>query len=265
MFITKGSLQKGYNEYIALDSPEGRLAMMDVGLLIMEAGDEYAFEEPEKETAVILLEGEATFEWHGKSVLASRPNPFDYDPLCIHGSRRTKITISAVRHSEFYVQKTVNEANFAPKMYAPADIQTKKAGNAGELGGTMRRNIRMIFDYESVPYSNMVLGEVMNFPGLWSSYPPHWHPQPEVYFYRYDKPQGFGVGFTNGKLFETRHNGLLLITDDCHSQVAAPGYALCYVWGIRHLPGNPWQKTRIDDPAHTWMLEKDAEIWHEKD
>ena len=144
-------------------------------------------------------------------------------------------------------------------------MHTQRAGANGELNGTMRRNIRTVFDYGNAPYSNMVLGEVVNFPGLWSSYPPHHHPQPEVYFYRYDKPQGFGVGFTNGNIYETRHNGLLLITDKFHSQAAAPGYALCYVWGIRHLPGNPWEKTRIDDEEHTWMLQKNPDIWREKE
>ena len=38
-----------------------------------------------------------------------------------------------------------------------------------------------------------------------------------------------------------------------HSQTAAPGYAMCYAWGIRHLDGDPWIKTRIDDPEHSWL------------
>ena len=49
-----------------------------------------------------------------------------------------------------------------------------------------------------------------------------------------------------------------------HPQVTAPGYTCCYAWGIRHLPGNPWDKTRIDDTAHLWLTEPDANahIWH---
>ena len=49
----------------------------------------------------------------------------------------------------------------------------------------------------------MVLGEVVNLPGKWSSYPPHHHPQPECYFYRFDKPMGFGAGWGNGEIYET--------------------------------------------------------------
>ena len=106
--------------------------------------------------------------------------------------------------------------------------------------------------------ANMVLGEVLNLPGKWSSYPPHHHPQPEVYFYRFDYPDGFGAGFANGEIFKTGHNGCAVINHGFHSQTAAPGYAMCYAWGIRHLDGDPWDKTRIDDPEHAWLWKADA-------
>ena len=49
-----------------------------------------------------------------------------------------------------------------------------------------------------------------------------------------------------------------VITSGFHSQVTAPGYAMCYAWGIRHLDGDPWRKTRIDDPEHAWLWQPDA-------
>ena len=33
---------------------------------------------------------------------------------------------------------------------------------------------------------------------------------------------------------------------------------MCYAWGIRHLDGDPWDKTRIDDPEHAWLWKPDA-------
>ena len=143
-------------------------------------------------------------------------------------------------------------------MYTPDTVQTQHAGCHGELLGCMEREIKTFFDHDNAPFSNMVLGEVLNHPGKWSSYPPHHHPQPEVYFYRFDYPQGFGAGFANGEIYQTGHNGLSVINHGFHSQTAAPGYAMCYAWGIRHLEGDPWMKTRIDDEAHEWLWKPDA-------
>lgn len=33
---------------------------------------------------------------------------------------------------------------------------------------------------------------------------------------------------------------------------------MCYAWGIRHLEGDPWDKTRIDDAEHEWLWAEDA-------
>ena len=143
-------------------------------------------------------------------------------------------------------------------LYTPETIQVQHAGANGELMGCMRREIKTFFDYDNAPFSKMVLGEVLNFPGKWSSYPPHHHPQPEVYFYRFDHQHGFGAGFANGEIYRTGQNGLAVINHGFHSQCAAPGYAMCYAWGIRHLEGDPWLKTRIDDEEHAWLWKPDA-------
>ena len=78
------------------------------------------------------------------------------------------------------------------------------------------------------------------------------------YFYRFDYPHGFGAGFANGDVYKTEQNGCAVINHGFHSQVVAPGYAMCYAWGIRHLEGDPWLKTRIDDKEHEWLWKPDA-------
>ena len=241
MYFDK-ELHRGYNVYIdaAADDLGTR---MDVGVLVMEPGDTYAICDGEKETAVLLFEGAVALSYGDTTVLADRPDCFRYEAFCLLAPRGTKIALTARSHAELYIQQTPNDRDYAPVLYTPETVQVQ---------------IKTFFDYENAPFSNMVLGEVLNFPGKWSSYPPHHHPQPEVYFYRFDYPQGFGAGFANGEIYETRHNGLAVINHGFHSQCAAPGYAMCYAWGIRHLPGNPWEKTRIDDPEHAWLWKPDA-------
>ena len=256
MYMNK-EVKRGYNAYLEMGLNDGNTGM-DVGLLVMEPGDEYSFEEAEKEIAIDLLQGKVEMSWDGKTQECDRPDTFNYDAYCLHVCKGTKVAIKAISHAELYVQMTDNERTFDSMMYTKDNMLLQQAGKNGELMGCMRREIKTFFDYESAPWSNMVLGEVLNFPGKWSSYPPHHHPQPEVYFYRFDYPDGFGAGFANGQVYHTRHNGCLVINHSFHSQVTAPGYAMCYMWGIRHLPDNPWEKTRIDDPEHAWLWKADA-------
>ena len=256
-YIEKEEIKQGYNTYIdaAVDDMG---TMMDIGLLVMEPGDTYVYEEADKEVAIHLFEGRVVYAWDNQEVEASRPDTFHYEAYCLLAGCGTRITLTAREHSELFVQATVNEKPYKAVMYTPDMIQVQHAGANGELMGCMKREIKTVFDYDNAPFSNMVLGEVLNYPGEWSSYPPHHHPQPEVYFYRFDYPQGFGAGFANGEIYKPTHNGMSAITHGFHSQTAAPGYAMCYAWAIRHLEGDPWLKTRIDDKEHEWLWKEDA-------
>lgn len=256
MYIDR-ALAYGYNPYLTSPEDDANTGM-DVGVLRLAKGQEHSFAIKDKELALLLLEGSLSFCWDGKDEKADRPDTFNWDPWCLHVPKDTPVTVKSQTESVVYVQSVENEGSFEPKLYSPKDLSVQHAGSKGELMGCMEREIKTLFDYESAPWSNMVLGEVLNYPGKWSSYPPHHHPQPEVYFYRFDRPQGFGAGFGNGEVWPVRHNGLLVIHHGFHSQVAAPGYAMCYVWGIHHLPGNPWKKTRIDEEPHKWLLDEKA-------
>ena len=136
--------------------------------------------------------------------------------------------------------------------------------------GTMReastRIVRTVFDYSNAPYSNMVLGEVIGFPGKWSSYPPHWHPQPEIYFYRFLPENGYGFAELSEDVVKTHHNSTVFITEkETHPQTTAPGYAMWYLWVIRHIDGDPYI-TPTFVPEHLWVTDPDKEkdIWPPK-
>ena len=177
MYMDK-QVKRGYNEYIRLDEGIGKDAMMDVALLVMEDGDTWSCEEPEKEVAALVFDGKCTIKWENESYDVDRPNPFDYNPSCLHVCKGVKFEIIAHGPCNIYIQKTLNEKTFPSKMYKPEDTDTWARGNKGELMGCIKRDVRTCFDLDNAPYSNMVLGEVVNLPGKWSSYPPHHHPQP---------------------------------------------------------------------------------------
>ena len=223
-------IKRGYNPYLVLGGEDAGTSM-DVGLLVMEPGDVFPISEKEKEVCALLLEGDVEFCWQGTVKKAGRPDCFRFDPWALHLSRGVRGEIRALTHAEIYIQMTGNERDFESRLYAPEDVIVEHAGAGGELMGCMRREIKTVFDYDNAPWSNMVVGEVLNFPG---------------------------ASFANGSVQISRHNGLTVINHGFHSQVAAPGYAMCYVWGIRHLPGDPWRKTRIDDEEHAWLWAPNA-------
>lgn len=109
--------------------------------------------------------------------------------------------------------------------------------------------------------NEFVFGEVINYPGKWSSYPPHYHNQPEIYFYRFLPETGFGFAGYGNEVFKIGNNDTLAIQGGLsHPQVAAPGYAMYYLWVIRHLDDDPYLKADVE-PEHAWLTDREAKIW----
>ena len=123
------------------------------------------------------------------------------------------------------------------------------------------RNVRLVFDLSNRPDSNLVVGEVISFPGRWSSYPPHHHDQPEIYHYRFTEPPGYGHGENGEDVYKLRHGDTLFIEPGKdHAQVSAPGYGMYYLWFIRHLPGNPYTGFTFA-AEHEWTLDPQKQGW----
>ena len=144
MYMDK-QVKRGYNEYIRLDEGIGKDAMMDVALLVMEDGDTWSCEEPEKEVAALVFDGKCTIKWENESYDVDRPNPFDYNPSCLHVCKGVKFEIIAHGPCNIYIQKTLNEKTFPSKMYKPEDTDTWARGNKGELMGCIKRDVRTCF------------------------------------------------------------------------------------------------------------------------
>lgn len=221
-------------------------------------GEKFELFDSESETAFLILRGEMNISWNGKTENMKRKNPFEKRPFCLHVCKNIKVEIEAAEDSEFIIQQTDNNKEFEPVFYSPDDVLYQHFGK-GQWDGTGYRICSTIFDYDNAPYSNMVMGEVFNQPGRWSSYPPHHHPQPEVYYYQFDPQQGFGACFNSDEVYKSTDGSFATITDGYdHQQVVAPGYTMYYVWMIRHIDGDPWLKTsRFYDKKHEWLVNAD--------
>lgn len=235
-----------------VDGPNSEM-LMDITVYKIKASESIKVYEEEKETAILLTQGKVTYEWLDKKEVAARKDVFSQPPFCLHISKNVTAKITAIEDSEIIIQSTFNEKEFDSHFYTPSECQIELAGEE-QWEGTAKREILTIFDYSNAPYSNMVMGEVITLPGRWSSYVPHSHPQPEVYYYKYEKPQGFGASFIGDEVYTIKDGSAACIPGGLtHPQTTAPGYPMYYCWMIRHLPNNPWT-TRDIDSKHSWLL-----------
>jgi len=256
----KGPFGAGYTRITGIDDKEHN-TMMDFGILKLLKGQE-ELDSEDKERAYLLINGEVKLEWEEQEKVIKRDSFLDEEPWCLHVPAGQGVRITGLSdEAEIAVTKTYNERRFSPMLYSPDECRVEEFGKGTAVGETSTRIVRTVFDYSTADYANLVVGEVINFPGKWSSYPPHYHPQPEIYFYKFYPEQGFGYSECGEDVFKVRNNDTAIITNQVtHSQVAAPGYAMYYIWVIRNLEDDPFDE-RIFVPEHKWLLAEDAKVW----
>ncbi|HEX4010634.1 MAG TPA: 5-deoxy-glucuronate isomerase [Solirubrobacteraceae bacterium] len=148
----------------------------------------------------------------------------------------------------------------------PARVITPADQRIAEVGeGNWSRTVRTILGPEHGAV-RMLLGETINPPGNWSSYPPHRHDRhdpprevnlEEVYLFKVDPPEGFGVqiryeldGDRAEEAFVVRTDDVATIRSGFHPVVAASGYTLYYLWV---MAGEGREPMPFFDPAHAWV------------
>jgi 5-deoxy-glucuronate isomerase len=234
--------------------------LMDFTLVRLAPGESLAEANP-KESAWVLLSGSAALSFDGKNVSLQRASLFEEAPSALHVGPETKVTIRAGgQGAEFALVRTSNDNRFEPRLFLPADLTPEYRG-AGLVQDACVRNVRLIFDRSTRPDANLVLGEVVNYPGRWSSYPPHHHEQPEIYHYRFTHPHGYGHAELGDEVMKVREGDTIAISPELdHAQVSAPGYGMYYLWIIRHLPGNPYTGFTFAE-EHKWTLDPTQQGW----
>jgi 5-deoxy-glucuronate isomerase len=145
------------------------------------------------------------------------------------------------------------------RLITPSEQDVRTAGT-----GNWSRSIRTILG-PADDAGRLVLGETINPPGNWSSYPPHKHDRhappeevalEEVYYYRVKPEGGFGVQLIYDDRDEraqiVRDGDVVAIPSGYHPVVAAPGYSLYYLWV---MAGEGRELAPFFDPRHAWIQE----------
>jgi len=220
----------------------------------------------EMESAYLLISGKCVFNFDDTEYEAQRSSCFDEDPYVLHCPAGKSARIIAITDCEFAVSRVVNSNQFDTRVYDPGNMLEKEFRGKGLLNNTSVRIVRTVFDIRNSPDSRLVLGEVVTPPGGWSSYPPHFHEQPEIYHYRFTEPQGYGHAECGDEIFKVREfDTYKILNRNEHAQTAAPGYGMYYIWVIRHLDGNPYSAPVFNE-EHSWTksVEANERVWKGK-
>lgn len=202
-----------------------------------------------------------------------RRNPFDGMPYALYLPPRTEFEVVAgPEGAEVAWGWAPAEGRFPPRLVTPADVEIEVRG-----GRNATRQINGIVP-PGFPCERLVCVEVYTPGGNWSSYPPHKHDVhrvdpsgrvveadlEEVYFYRFDRPEGFALQriYAHDGSFDVavvaREDDLVLVPCGYHPVCAAYGYT-CYYLNV--LAGSAQSLANSEDPAHAWV----RSTWTERD
>jgi 5-deoxy-glucuronate isomerase len=260
MNLKKSYVEKYGYERVVTDR-NSALVYAETDMLKLADGQSYQVDELGKEFVLVVLYGRCEVKGEGFTfAVGKRANVFEGAAETAYIGKDTPFTVTAKDGDvKIAVCKAPAEKYYKPYQIKAEDVIIKTFGK-----GSFVRDVAFTFP-ESGEANHLYIGEFWVEDGKWGSYPPHKHDVDnlptegaldEIYYYEFDKSQGFGVGFNGDDCYKVEDQGVLCITPmKTHQQVAAAGYSMCYVWMIRHLENDPWIKTRIDDPDHKWLLD----------
>ena len=211
---------------------------------------------PGQEAALVLLEGSAMFDGEP----AKRTSVFEQRATAVYLPPGSSVVLDATADAEVAFTTTLGyeleDTGEEPTVMHPDGVVVQPRGRPG-----WQRDVHDVIA-DAVPARHLLVGETFNEPGQWSSFPPHKHDggdgEPvleEVYYYRFDRPDGFGFqglyeadGYAEAVFL--KHGSIVGIPRGYHPVCAAPGYRLYYLWA---LVGEHRQLALHEDPSHRWL------------
>ncbi|RUR24539.1 5-dehydro-2-deoxygluconokinase [Legionella qingyii] len=235
---------------------------MNFSSIKLTAGQNYLFNE-HYEFAALLMTGSVEFHFAHQRQRVARYDYFSQEPIVLHCPSGQIAAVEALTDCEILLIETENDASFAPLLFNQSNLLELDNRGKDILDDSSYRIVRTVFDKRNRPESNLVVGEIITFQGRWSSYPSHYHDQPEIYHYRFSEPQGYAFGEHGKEVLRIENYDTYRIANaQTHAHCAAPGYALYTLWFIRHLKDNPYMTpTFIKEHEWTRTHKANNRVW----
>jgi 5-deoxy-glucuronate isomerase len=265
--LIKAKAQTGFQQIV----PPATLRFLDFARLQLPKGEQHSAEARERECVLDVFSGTATITvaTPGRQTLVfsnvgARANVFSGPPVMVYVPPQSSYEITAASDTfEAGIFSAPSTASAPPALLAGAAVVAKQVGR-----DNWQRTVYSALA-ENVPAQRLLAGETLNPPGNWSSFPPHKHDRSnppheavleEIYYFRTQPAQGFGLMWTYtaadepegfSTAFVIEDGDTVLLPKGYHPVVAAPGYQLHYTWVLagEERRYGAW----ADDPRHAWV------------
>ncbi len=259
MFKRTWDKKYGKSQIFTLD--DSYCQNVEIDMVRLAKGETKSYYEKGKEFGLVILSGKCTVEGDGFKYenIGERETVFDGNATAVYVPRNTDFKITGEGEVSVAVTKCPSENDHKPVLIKPEDVVEKDMGKPG-----WERHAMFILD-ERVEADQIYIGECFVEGGQWASYPPHKHDDDnmpieanteEIYYYEFEKPQGFGIQkvYTKeGDIDETytvKSGDFVEIPRGYHPFHTAPGYKNYYLW-IMAGPVRGFYMTTDED--HKWL------------
>lgn len=241
MNLKKSYVEKyGYERVItARNSP---LTYAELDFLMLEKGKSYTVTEKNKEFALMILRGTCDVNGDGFNFenVGKRKDVFSGVSELVYVGKDTDFIVTCVSDEvKIAVAKAPAEKYYKPQCVRTEEILVKDLGK-GAYARTAAFNLS-----EKVEANLLYIGEFWVEDGNWASFPPHKHDLDnmptegfldEIYYFEFDKPQGFGVQMVYSKegdineAYKVKTGDMVEVPKGYHPFSVAPGYKNYCLW-----------------------------------
>jgi len=243
---------------VGIGNPES-MTQLEFKLLSVRSGETHTVRQPTQEAVVVILSGACSVKVDRQAFMLKRKNVIDELASAVYIPLGTSYVISGDQDAELAICLCSATAKKSAVFISSVQVKKKRVGREN-----FERYVYDIVD-SSIDTQHLIVGETLNPPGNWSSFPPHKHDteipdrevkMEEIYYFKVSPPEGFGfqrLYTSNGDLDKA-----IVIKDDMvvnipygyHPVCSMPGYWIYYLW---FLAGQNRILRPNTDPTFKWL------------